>query len=211
MGGPRHAVLRRCAVFRAHLAKACASSKESSGFSKMRTFRKPVRIFEPGAHLRTRAPPWTRCRWRVKSCRPLVAASFALLASNSFRSCVQLPLERPVEVGRAISARRESLPPSGNGRPKRLRLRRNQLRLPQALSLLGRFVNLREGPAGKTAPHDARFTAWAVPLCFSLAVSYARQSSWFKINVWRTRVACAARRRRKESRPCTHRSWTFRN
>jgi hypothetical protein len=48
----RRRVPRRCAVFRAHLGKACASSKKSSGFSKMRTFRlwcassNMVRIFE---------------------------------------------------------------------------------------------------------------------------------------------------------------------
>jgi len=45
---------RRCAVFGAHLGKRCASSKESSRFSKMRTFRKGVRIFEGCAHLRTK-------------------------------------------------------------------------------------------------------------------------------------------------------------
>ena len=48
--------------FRAHLGKGCASSKESSGFSKMRTFDKPCASSKSHAHLRTRASPWTRCR-----------------------------------------------------------------------------------------------------------------------------------------------------
>ena len=50
-----------------HLRKRLGSSKESSGFSKMRTFeigarlRRKLRTFEPGAL------PWTRCRLRVRS------------------------------------------------------------------------------------------------------------------------------------------------
>ena len=64
--------LRRGAVFRAHLGKGCASSKESPAFSKMRTSKKccassnTLRTFEAGPR------PCTRCRSRVKSCRHLL-------------------------------------------------------------------------------------------------------------------------------------------
>jgi hypothetical protein len=68
------AVLRRCALFGAHLGKGCASSKESSGFSKMRTF-------ENGAHLRrglprTPVPLLGRARSRCFGLVPFVWIKF---------------------------------------------------------------------------------------------------------------------------------------
>jgi hypothetical protein len=97
-----------------------------------------VRTLEKGAHLRRNRRGFPRCALSKTSahlrigCAPskqgvalgyplagavplarkvvqtLASASIALFGRNSFGSCVQLPLERPVEVGRAIPARRES-------------------------------------------------------------------------------------------------------
>ncbi len=58
--------MRRCSLLRAHLGKGCASSKESPGFSKMRTFENRGRSSKGGAHLR-RGSPRARCRSCVKS------------------------------------------------------------------------------------------------------------------------------------------------
>ncbi len=78
--GPGARFFEGAAVFRAHLGKACAPSKESSGFSKMRTFRKPVRIFEGNAHLRNQGGALDPVPLTRKVADPLVAASFALFA-----------------------------------------------------------------------------------------------------------------------------------
>jgi hypothetical protein len=121
----------------AHFRKRCASSKG-------------VRTFEPGRR------PGPGAVDPGAPGQPLASASFALFGQNSFGSCVQLPLERPVVVGEGD--------PGAPGEPPSIRKRQTGASPPQAksasslqaLRLLGRFVHMREGPARKekAAPLD---------------------------------------------------------
>ena len=78
--------LRSCVVFGAHLGKGCASSKESPGFSKMRTSRKgcassnKVRTFEAGPR------PCTPVPFARKVAQALASASIALFSTG--RNCL---------------------------------------------------------------------------------------------------------------------------
>src|ERR1700722_6812600 len=124
---PQLVLLSKVRTFRAHLAKGCAPSKESSGFSKVRTFRKGcassnnVRIFGRASALGyplAGAVPFSR---KVAPARTSASiASFSTARRPNSRFGVPCPTALRGHAKRLDTRRHAHAEPLGMAHRKRL-------------------------------------------------------------------------------------------